>query len=132
VEEGRVRLSRDWPAGTAQPGLLDALAAVAPWPWVEIVTSHAGAGRAVIDALVAQGIDGLVVAATGNGTVHQEMEMAVREAQACGVKVLRATRCAQGRILAQPGDGLPDAGALSPVKARIALLLELLRTPAPA
>lgn len=132
VEEGRARLSREWPASTAQPGLLEAIAAVTRRPRVEIVMSHAGAGRGVVDALLAQGIDGLVVAATGNGTVHQEMEAAVREAQARGVKVLRATRCAQGRILAQPGDSLPDAGALSPVKARIALLLELLRTPAPA
>jgi L-asparaginase len=93
---------------------------------VEIVMSHAGAGAGVVDALVAKGIDGLVVAATGNGTVHQELEAALREAQARGVTVLRATRCAQGRILAQSGDGLPDAGALSPVKARIALLLDLL------
>ena len=88
--------------------------------------SHAGAGRGIVDALLAQGVDGLVVAATGNGTVHQDLEAALREAQARGVKVLRATRCAQGRILARPGDGLPDAGALSPVKARIALLLDLL------
>lgn len=126
VEEGRVRLSRDWPASTARPGLLDALAALTRWPRVEIVMSHAGAGHGVVDALVAQGVDGLVVAATGNGTVHQALESALREAQARGVKVTRATRCAQGRILAQAGDGLPDAGALSPVKARIALLLELL------
>jgi len=126
VEEGRLRLLRDWPASAVRPGLSDALAAVTRWPRVEIVMSHAGAGAGVVDALVAQGIDGLVVAATGNGTVHQELEAALREAQAGGVKVLRATRCPQGRILAQPGDGLPDAGALSPVKARIALLLELL------
>src|SRR5512140_3359816 len=97
VEEGRLRLLRDWPAGAARPGLADALAAVTRWPRVEIVMSHAGAGRGVIDALV--------VAATGNGTVHQALETALREAQAGGVKVIRATRCAQGRILAQAGDG---------------------------
>ena len=132
VEEGRVRLLRDWPAAEPQPALLDALASVRSWPRVEIVMSHAGAGRGVVDALVGQGVGGLVVAATGNGTVHQDLEAALREAQARGVKVLRATRCAQGRILARPGDGLADAGALSPVKARIALLLDLLRTPGPS
>ena len=73
------------------------------WPRVEIVMSHAGAGGAVVDALVAQGVDGLVVAATGNGTVHHELEAALREAQARGVKVVRATRCAQGRVLAHAG-----------------------------
>jgi len=39
--------------------------------------------------------------------------------------VRRATRCAQGRILAKAGERLPAAEGLSPVKARIALLLEL-------
>jgi L-asparaginase len=127
VEEGRVRLLRDWPApGADQQPMMDALAATASWPRVEIVMSHAGAGRAVVEALVAQGVDGLVVAATGNGTVHHELESALREAQARGVSVVRATRCPQGRILAHPDDGLPDAGSLSPVKARIALLLDLL------
>jgi L-asparaginase len=29
-------------------------------------------------------------------------------------------------VFAKPGDTLPDAGQLSPVKARIALMLELL------
>lgn len=126
VEEGQVRRVRDWPASAARPALLHKLVALANWPRVEIVMSHAGAGRGVVDALVAHGVDGLVVAATGNGTVHEDLEAALREAQAGGVRVVRATRCAQGRILGQPGDHLPDAGALSPVKARIALLLDLL------
>ena len=127
VEEGALRLLRDWPGrdGDRAPGL-GKFAAGVRWPRVEIVMSHAGAGRAVVDALVAQGVDGLVVAATGNGTVHQELELALRQAQDRGVKVVRATRCAQGRILAHAADSLPDAGALSPVKARIALMLELL------
>src|SRR5512133_690897 len=42
VEEGRVRLSREWPASNARPALLDAFAAASRWPRVEIVTSHAG------------------------------------------------------------------------------------------
>ena len=40
--------------------------------------------------------------------------------------MLRATRCASGRILPRPNERLRDAGALTPVKARIALMLELL------
>ena len=128
VEEGRVRLLRDWPASVAGwPLVPDTLPAAAGWPRVEIVMSHAGAGRALVDALMAQGVDGLVVAATGNGTVHQELEAALQQAQSRGIRVVRATRCAQGRILANSNDSLPDAGALSPVKARIALMLELLR-----
>ena len=122
-----MRLLRDWPASvTGQPLVPDMLPAASVWPRVEIVMSHAGAGRALVDALVAQGVDGLVVAATGNGTVHQELEPALQEALCRGVRVVRATRCAQGRILPNPADSLPNAGGLSPVKARIALMLELL------
>jgi L-asparaginase len=127
VEEGRPRLSRNWPeAGTGLPmRTLQAMCTASQWPRVEIVMSHAGASGRLVDALVAQGIAGLVVAATGNGTLHHEMEAALIEAQAGGVKILRATRCAQGRVIERPDDALAGAGTLSPVKARIALMLDL-------
>ena len=131
VEERRVRLLRAWPAGS--PVIApERLAPGTEWPRVEIVMNHAGAGRGVVDALVASGVQGLVVAGTGNGSVHHELEAALVAAQAQGVRVVRATRCAEGTVQATPHDVLPGAGALSPVKARIALLLELLTKPAPA
>jgi L-asparaginase len=127
VEEGRLRLLRDWPArDPGAPQVLGKLAASQRWPRVEIVMNHAGAGGAIVHALLAQGVDGLVVAGTGNGSVHRDLLQALREAQACGVKVVRSTRCPQGPVFARGGDSLPDAGPLSPVKARIALILELL------
>jgi L-asparaginase len=127
VEEGDLRLLREWPAANAQPStLLDRFAAASTWPRVEIVMSHTQAGRGVVDALVAQGVKGIVVAATGNGTVHHELEAGLRDAQAAGVKVVRSTRCAQGRVLARPDDAFADSRGLSPVKARIALMLDLL------
>ncbi|RIX85196.1 asparaginase [Acidovorax cavernicola] len=130
VEEGEVRRVRAWPLGAS----LDAarLEAVSkPWPRVEIVMSHAGASGAIVEALLlpsptAAPLRGLVVAATGNGTVHHTLEAEALKAQASGVAVLRATRCTNGRILPKPGDGLRDAGALTPGKARVALVLELL------
>ena len=88
--------------------------------------NYAGASGAVVQALVAQGVQGLVVAATGNGTIHQALEAALLSAQAAGVKVVRATRCPQGQILGLPGDAIADSKGLSPVKARVALMLELL------
>jgi L-asparaginase len=127
VEEGRLRRLRDWPA--ADPGAARAFGnftAGQRWPRVEIIMNHAGAGAAIVQALVDQGVDGLVVAGTGNGSVRRELEEALRQAQARGVKVVRSTRCPQGPVLARPDDTLPDAGHLSPVKARIALMLELL------
>jgi L-asparaginase len=129
VEEGAVRRVRDWPE--APPSLASkALDASGPWPRVEIVMSHAGASSAIVDALLREGasepVRGLVLAATGNGTLHHALEAAALKAQDTGIAVLRATRCTSGRILPKPDDRLRDAGALTPVKARIALMLELL------
>lgn len=127
VEEGSVRLLRDWPSPSPKSALLlGKFAQCQRWPRVEIVMNHVGAGGAMVDALVAQGVDGLVVAGTGNGSMHQELEAALTRAQDSGVKVLRSTRCAQGQVLARPVEALPVAAGLSPVKARIALMLELL------
>ena len=127
VEEGVVRQLRAWPesAPICEP---DQLAACLPandaaWPQVHIVSSHAGATALPVDALVAAGAQGLVVSATGNGTVHQVVEAALIQAQQAGVKVLRATRCSEGRIVGNSGSVLPSAGALNAVKARVELIL---------
>ena len=127
IENGAVRLVREWPedmdsAGTA----LRKVARAARWPRVEVVLNYAGATGATVEALVAQRVEGLVVAGTGNGSLHRDLEAALEAAQAAGVQVLRSTRCAQGRVQALPDDVLPDSGGLSPVKARVALLLQLL------
>ena len=136
VEEGALRALRAWPQpDKAAATRLEAVIATEPldWPRVEILTSHAGAQGLLIDALVharqssaAHSVDGLVLAATGNGTLHHTLEAAALRAQAAGIAVLRATRCTQGRILGSPHAAIRDAGALNPVKARVALLLDLL------
>lgn len=129
VEEGSVRRVRGWPTAPSIQAS-KALNASGPWPRVEIVMSHAGASGAIVDALLREGAEesvrGLVLATTGNGTVHHALEAAALKAQDAGIAVLRATRCTSGRILPKPDDQLRDAGALTPVKARIALMLELL------
>lgn len=128
VEEGVVRPLGAWP----QPGRGVGLAAISrspdDWPRVQIVLNHVGADGAIVDALLAQGVDGIVVAGTGNGTVSKALEAALQRARARGVEVLLSTRCDAGPVILAPGDGrsLRSAGALSPVKARVALLLELL------
>ena len=131
VEEGAVRLLRNWPV--AIEGRLPLaiknianLASVADWPRVEIVMNYAGADGAVVEALQARGVHGLVVAGTGNGTLHYALEAALLKAQAAGVRVVRATRCLNGRVLPKPGDTLSDSEGLSPVKARVDLILRLL------
>ncbi|GAB4556022.1 MAG: asparaginase [Rhizobacter sp.] len=125
VANGEVRISRARPKAVGLGcELLPADAAA--WPRVEIVHSHAGADGAVVRLLCADGVRGLVVAATGNGTVHHALEGALLQAQSQGVKVLRSSRCLGGRVLAKADDVLPSADDLTPVKARIELLLGLM------
>ncbi len=134
VEEGGLRLLRNWPLAlidTAQVAI-NKIATGADWPRVEIVMSHAGCGAAMVDALLlpmagVAPLRGLVVAATGNGTIHTDMEAALRRAKARGVKVVRATRCANGRVLLAANAEFAHSRGLSPVKARIALMLALLQ-----
>jgi L-asparaginase len=131
VEEGAVRLLRNWPSAQVGRALsaienIARLASLDEWPRVEIVMNYAGASGAVVDALLAQRVQGLVVAGTGNGSLHHALEAALLKAQAAGVPVLRATRCLNGRVLPKPGDSIPDSQGLTPVKARVALILRLL------
>ena len=125
LEEGRLRCFRDWPSGTAL-GLALLQPDAAAWPKVEIVTSHAGASGLLVQAAVAAGAQGLIVAGTGNGSVHHQLESALLAAQAGGVRVWRCTRCLDGPVQLKPGDALESAGTLTPVKARIELLLQLM------
>lgn len=129
VEEGRLRLLRDWPNARTDkaPIAIETIVQAAHWPRVEIVMNYAGASGAVVQALVAQGVQGLVVAGTGNGTLHHDLEAALLAAQNAGIKVVRASRCPNGRVLGQAGDLIADSQGLSAVKARVALMLALLQ-----
>lgn len=127
IEGGALNLKPNRPAVHAgrAPAAIETIASAQRWPRVDILFNHAGADGRAVPALVADGVQGLVVAGTGNGTLHHRLEAALLQAQAQGVKVLRATRCAQGQVTPSERDTLP-AHPLSPVKARIDLLLELL------
>lgn len=133
AEEGHIRLIRPWPRGgqMAAQGSRLAKLPTEQWPIVEIIMSHAGARGHVIDMLVREkdtgspaSVSGIVLAATGNGSLHHAIEQAGRRAQAAGIAVVTATRCAEGKILPLP-DALPTLVDLSPVKARIVVLLTL-------
>ena len=153
VEEGAVRWSHSGrlnPAEAIENKALFAIEKIVSakvWPQVEIVVNHAGADGRLVDLLLqahAQqrataaeslvetpfekgGLQGLIVAGTGNGTVHVALQAALLRAQAAGVEVWRTSRCAFGRVMpTQFNDVLPGAGGLSPVKARVALMVKLL------
>jgi L-asparaginase len=123
IEAGRLRRFRDWPRGEPLgPARLDA----ATWPRVEILTSHAGASGILVEALIAQGIEGIVVAGTGNGTLHRALEAALLRAVAQGVAVRRVSRVPGGVVLGSESDALPVSLAPTPQQARVELMLELL------
>lgn len=134
VEEGQLRLLRNWPLAQVKYPLnaIEKIANLTAWPRVEIVISYAGCRGEVVDALLASGaggtpLRGLVVAATGNGTIHQALEAALRRAEQAGVRVVRASRCANGHVLPTAHSEFVHSQGLSPVKARIALMLELIQ-----
>nr|WP_286197462.1 asparaginase [Variovorax boronicumulans] len=115
----------------------------APLPAVPIVPMYVGATRALVDAAVAGGAQGLVVEAIASGHVNQSLQDGILDALAAGVPVVVATRIPHGGT--RVGYSFPGAshhlvagGAvlsedLSPWKARILLMLALQqgwRTPA--
>jgi L-asparaginase len=82
-----------------------------------------------VQAWVTAGVRGLVVAATGSGTVHAELEAALDAAAQAGVLVRRASRVARGGAIDRAGDHYPAAGTLTPAQARVELLLQLVTGP---
>jgi L-asparaginase len=133
VEEGVLRLVKNWPVVlTHQASIaIESVVNLQRWPRVEIVMSYAGVSGFVVDSLLRSGqeadlLQGLVVSGTGNGTIHQDLIAALRRAKGKDVRVVRATRCAYGRVLSTEYSEFEDSRGLSPVKARIALTLDLI------
>ena len=99
---------------------------VADWPWVAALHSHAGADVRQVQAMVAAGVRGLVVAGTGNGTLQASWLAALAQAERQGVAVRLCSRCSEGQLVGTP-EGLPLAPlGLNAYKARITLMLELM------
>lgn len=100
------------------------------WPQVEIIASYAGASRTLIDALIAGGVKGLVIAGTGNGSIHSTLQQALADAASKGIAIVRSSRVGAGHVMrngAAPDDALGSvsAGSLNPYKARVLLMLAL-------
>jgi L-asparaginase len=137
VEEGVLRLFHPWPhqrpAAPCDAAALARIQRVPRLPRVEWLNSHADADGTLVRALLALGARepahmprGIVVAGTGNGTLHTSLMEALGEAQAAGVRVVRATRCARGRVISDGKNPFPEVTDLPPAKARLALALALL------
>jgi len=129
VEEGVLRRFRDWPSMSWHRALAQPFVAAATLPRVAWLCSHAGAEAWPVEALLAlpaaQRPRGIVVSGTGNGAVHEDLLQALRAAQDAGLRVALATRSGAG-VVPYPAQPFVALDGLSPVKARWALVLDLL------
>jgi L-asparaginase len=102
---------------------------------VELVQAGIGSDGAMLDAAVATGAAGVVVAATGAGNTAAGLLTAAERAMTGGVTVVLASRCPAGAVstaYAFPGGGATwvragaiPAGTLCAIKARVALAFGL-------
>jgi len=108
------------------------ISGVSELPRVDVVYSYAGADSVPIDALVAAGAKGIVVAGVGRGNIAPGQGAALRRARERGVIVVVTTRTGSGGVPVRRGDGMIGAGDLNAQKARVLLTLALSRTTDPA
>jgi L-asparaginase len=100
---------------------------------VHLITATVAMDGSLLDAAVAAGADGMVVAATGSGNTDPRLLAAAVRAMDRGIPVALASRCssgATGTAYAFPGGGATwiragaiPVGHLCATKARVALAL---------
>jgi L-asparaginase len=105
-------------------------------PRVDIVYAHANMSSDLIEAAVANGAQGIVVAGVGDGNMTTPALDAVTKAAKNGVVVVRSTRLPAGLVLRnnEVDDdklGLVASGELNPPKSRVLLQLALTKTKDP-
>jgi L-asparaginase len=99
-------------------------------PRVDVIYAHAGMSPDLIDAAVANGAKGIVIAGVGDGNMTTAALEAVTRAIAKGVVVVRSTRVGEGivrRNIEVDDDrvGTVVSKELNPAKARVLLKLAL-------
>ena len=100
-------------------------------PRVEILYGHLSMNARMLELAVQDGAKGIVIAATGNGSMPAAIKPALTHARDAGIIVVRASRVGSGSVSAGPVDtecGTIPAGWLSPQKARLLLMLTLSQT----
>lgn len=104
-----------------------------PLPRVDIIYAHANMSPDLIDAAVANGAKGIVIAGVGDGNMTAPAMDAVKRAIAKGVVVVRSSRTNGGIIRRNIEVNDDEIGTvasmeLNPPKARVLLQLALLKT----
>lgn len=102
-------------------------------PRVDVLYACAGMSPDLVQASLAAGARGLVLAGVGNGNAPRTVLDALAEAVHQGVPVVRSTRSGSGFIardveVDDTARGFVAAGPLGPAKARVMLMTALLET----
>jgi L-asparaginase len=92
-------------------------------PRVDIVYTYADAGPELVEAAVAAGAKGIVVAGFPTGSPNPAIGKALTAAEEQGIAVVMSHRGGRGRV--QTGRPFTSADNLTPQKARILLMLAL-------
>lgn len=108
------------------------VASVTKLPRVDIIFACADMSPDLIDASAANGAKGIVIAGVGNGNMNKASLEAAARAARKGVVVVRSTRVATGTVgrnveVNDDEMGLVASDELNPQKARILLMLALLK-----
>ena len=121
------------PHTTQSPFCVDTLTQL---PKVAILYSYANDSSGIAArALYEAGIEGIVVAGSGAGSIHRYHKEVLQELMQKGLVVVVSTRVGSGSVQVSEADsklGFIGAGSLNPQKARVLLLLALTRTHNPA
>ncbi|WP_211451408.1 type II asparaginase [Collimonas antrihumi] len=107
------------------------LAEIGELPQVDILYDYQGAGTHLYQAAIDAGAKGIVLAATGNGSLSPAARSGAELARRKGVMFVRSSRVGQGIVTSSADDellGLVAADSLNPQKARMLLMLALGRT----
>ncbi|EIM31301.1 L-asparaginase/GlutRNAGln amidotransferase subunit D [Leptothrix ochracea L12] len=140
MAQGSLRRFRPWDTldpkaqAVSMPYGLDLVQTpVNTWPKVAILLSHAGHDesllRAQLQGWIDAGVRGVILAGTGNATLHHGITAALEHVDPDRTQLARmiCSRCALGPILRADPDPAAQHLDLSPVQARIELMLRLMR-----
>jgi L-asparaginase len=102
-------------------------------PRVDVIYAHAGMSPDLIDAAVANGAKGLVIAGVGDGNMTTPALEAIKRAVAKRVLIVRSTRVGDGIVrrnieVDDDKTGTAVSKELNPAKARVLLKLALTQT----
>lgn len=109
------------------------VAALGDLPRVDVIYAYVGADSVLIDAAVAAGARGIVIASVGRGGTTPVQNSAIRRAMERGVVIVISTRTGSGRVAQgfnvdttkKSGGAVIPAQELNPQKARVLLILAL-------